>query len=90
MKLYQASHTFTRRPVFTQIIAYALLIFELLVFFICLQSNLEDQAARTALVTFFSLTFAGVIVSGAITSCTEPVDAFLKEDSTKLRERKRK
>lgn len=62
----------------TQIIAYIILIIQFLVFTICLQNNIAHHTTRIALIVVYYISFCGLVIAGAVTSCTDPSDKLIQ------------
>jgi uncharacterized membrane protein YfbV (UPF0208 family) len=70
-------NTFTKAPVYTQIIAYIIVTTEFLIFSICLQSNYANQNSRIILSVLYYTSFVVMVIFWMITSKIDPTDPYV-------------
>jgi hypothetical protein len=76
---HEPRHSFSRTPVTTQIVAYAVLLLEVVVFTVCVQNNVGSVLARAVLTSAYYVSWLGVVATGTVASCIDPTDALVKE-----------
>lgn len=77
MKSLQRHNSFSRAPVFTQIVAYSVVITSFIIFSVSIQTNFLNLTLRATLNVLYYSTFTALLIAAAVTSCTDPGDKLL-------------
>jgi|JI6StandDraft_1071083.scaffolds.fasta_scaffold06477_3 hypothetical protein len=70
----QTVNSFTQRPSPTQILSYAVIVGDVIIFYSCMTPNLQSTAANAALSVLFGVASIVVVISALLTSLSDPSD----------------
>jgi hypothetical protein len=70
----QTVNSFTQRPSPTQILSYAVIVGDVIIFYSCVTPNLQSTAANAALSVLFGVASIVVVISALLTSLSDPSD----------------
>ena len=70
----QTVNSFTQRPSTTQILSYAVIVGDVIIFYSCMTPNLQSTAANAALSVLFGVASIVVVISALLTSLSDPSD----------------
>lgn len=77
--LYERVHTFSRRPVFAQIISYGVFIAEVVTFFLCLYMNYKSSRSQTIILIIYIITLIIQVITVIQVSYIDPSDDLMIE-----------
>ena len=75
---HKTTHSFTKAPSVPQIVAYSLVVADLVVFVVCQQGNVEDGVTRGVLIGMFGVSFLLIVVFTLCASLTDPSDPLMR------------
>ena len=84
MNTSQIHNSFSKKPVFTQIIAYAVVVTSLLIYTVSIQPHFINNSLRFALNLLYYLSFTAVLTTAVLTSCSDPSDRMLRKEKEVL------